>query len=83
MPLSSRGTPTSLLAVTGLLCVGVVSLMSVSIPGRSVFREVTLRDLLVGATPVDLPSLAYGGGLFFIGFAATVIGLVLLMARAH
>jgi hypothetical protein len=83
VPSSSRGSPTSLLAVAGLLCVGVVSLVSVSVPGRSVFRAVTPRDLVVGATPIDPPSLAYGGGLFLIGLAATVIGLLLLVARAR
>jgi len=80
---SSRVSRVSLLTVAGLLSVGIAALTSVSLPGRSLFREVTLLDLLSGATPIDLPSLAYGGGLFFIGFAATVIGLVLLVARVY
>lgn len=73
----------SILTVAGLLGVGVAALTSISLPGRSLFREVTLLDLLSGTTPIDLPSLAYGGGLFFIGFAATVIGLMLLVARVY
>jgi hypothetical protein len=80
---SSRVSRASLLTVAGLLGVGIVALTSVSLPGQSLFREVTLLDLLSGTTPIDLPSLAYGGGLFFIGFAATVIGLVLLVARVY
>ena len=80
---SSRGSRVSFLTVASLLGVGIVALTSVSFPGQSLFREVTLLDLLSGAAPIDFQSLAYGGGLFFIGFAATVIGLVLLVARVY
>jgi len=80
---SSRVSRASLLTVAGLLALGIAALTSVSIPGQSLFREVTLLGLLSGVSPVDLPSLAYTGGLFFIGFAATVIGLVLLVARVY
>ncbi|AZH23885.1 hypothetical protein [Haloplanus aerogenes] len=79
----SRVSRASLLTVAGLLVIGIAALTSVSIPGQSLFREVTLLDLLMGVSPIDLPSLAYTGGLFFIGFAATVIGLVLLVARVY
>lgn len=72
-----------MLTVTGLLAIGIVALTSVSIPGGSLFQDVTLLGLLTGVSPVDLPSLAYTGGLFFIGFGATVIGLVLLVARVY
>ncbi|MEF8856027.1 MAG: hypothetical protein V5A16_01255 [Haloplanus sp.] len=80
---SSRVSHASLLTVGGLFLVGIAALMTVSIPGQSLFHEVTLIDLLTGVNPVDLPSLAYTGGLFFIGFGATVIGLVLLVARVY
>jgi len=80
---SSRVSSASVLTVAGLLLVGIAALTSVSIPGQSLFREVTILDLLSGASPMDLPSLAYTGGLFFIGFGATVIGLVLLVARVY
>lgn len=80
---SSRAPRVSILTVSGLLVVGIAALTSVSVPGGSLFREVTLLDLLQGATPIDLPSLAYSGGLFLIGFAATIIGLVLLIARVY
>jgi hypothetical protein len=80
---SSDVSRASLLTVASLLLVGIAALTTVSVPGRSLFREVTLLELLTGVTPVDLPSLAYSGGLFFIGFGATVIGLVLLIARVY
>jgi hypothetical protein len=80
---SSRVSSASVLTVAGLLAVGIAALTSVSIPGRSLFRDVTLLDILIGTSPIDLPSLVYTGGLFFIGFAATVIGLVLLTARVY
>jgi hypothetical protein len=83
VPSSSRTSRTSLLTVAGLLGVGVTALTSVSLPGRSLLREVTLLDLLYGATPIDVPSLAYGGGLFLVGLGATVMGLVLLVARVY
>jgi hypothetical protein len=73
----------SVLTVSGLLVLGVTALTTVSVPGRSLFRDVTLLELLQGANPFDLPSLVYGGGLFLIGFAATVIGLVLLLAHVY
>ena len=73
----------SILTVAGLLALGVTALTSVSLPGGSLFREVTLFDLLRGVSPIDLPSLAYGGGLLLIGFGAVVIGLVLLVARVY
>ncbi|MEF8856247.1 MAG: hypothetical protein V5A16_02360 [Haloplanus sp.] len=73
----------SLLTVAGLLVVGVAALTTISIPGQSLFREVSLFSLLSGVNPVDLPSLAYTGGLFFIGFGATVFVLVLLIARVY
>lgn len=72
-----------MLTVAGLLAIGVVALTSVSIPGQSLFQDVTLLGLLSGVSPVDLPSLAYTGGLLFIGVGATVIGLVLLVARVY
>jgi hypothetical protein len=80
---SSDVSRASLLTVASLLLIGIAALTTVSVPGRSLFREVTLLELLTGVTPVDLPSLAYTGGLFFIGFGATVIGLVLLIARVY
>jgi hypothetical protein len=80
---SSDVSRASLLTVASLLLVGIAALTTVSVPGRSLFREVTLLELLTGVTPVDLLSLAYTGGLFFIGFGATVIGLVLLVARVY
>jgi hypothetical protein len=80
---SSSAPRASILTVSGLLVVGIAALTSVSVPGGSLFREVTLLDLLRGVNPVDLPSLAYSGGLFLIGFAATIIGLVLLIARVY
>lgn len=83
MKSSSRASRASILAVTGLLVVGIAALTSVSVPGQSLFRDVTVLALLTGANPIDLPSLAYTGGLFFIGLAATIIGLVLLVARVY
>lgn len=83
MKSSSRVSSASVLTVSGLLAVGIAALTSVSVPGQSLFQEVTLLDLLSGVNPLDLPSLAYTGGLFFIGFGATVIGLVLLVARVY
>jgi len=80
---SSRVSRASVLTVSGLLVVGVVALTGVSLPGEGLFREVSLLDLVTGTSPIDLPSLAYGGGLFLIGVAATVIGLVLLSARTY
>jgi hypothetical protein len=80
---SSSAPRVSALTVAGLLTIGVAALTSVSLPGESLFREVTLLDLLNGAVPVDLPSLAYGGGLLLIGVGAVVIGLVLLVARVY
>jgi hypothetical protein len=80
---SSRVSSASILTVAGLLVVGIAALTSVSIPSQSLFREVTILDLLSGVTPVDLPSLAYTGGLFFIGFGATILGLLLLVARVY
>ena len=80
---SSSVSRASVLAVSGLLVLGLAALTTVSIPGRSLFREVTLFDLLSGASPIDLPSLAYSGGLLLIGFGATVIGLMLLVARVY
>jgi len=71
----------SALTVTGLLALGVAALSTVSMPAKSLLRDVTLLDLLRGGSLVDLPSLAYTSGLFLIGFAATVLGLVLLIAR--
>ena len=83
MKSSSRISRASLLTVGGLFLVGIAALTTLSIPGQSLFREVTLLGLLTGVNPVDLPSLAYTGGLFFIGFGSTVIGLVLLVARVY
>ena len=83
MKSSSRVSHASLLTVAGLLVVGATALTTVAVPGQSLFREVTLFELLTGGLPVDLPSLAYTGGLFFIGFGATVLGLVLLVARVY
>ena len=80
---SSSVSRASVLAVSGLLVLGIAAFTTVSIPGGSLFREVTLLDLLNGGSPIDLPSLAYSGGLFLIGFGATVIGLVLLVARVY
>jgi len=83
MKSSPRTSRASILTVVGLLAVGITALTSVSLPGQSLFRDVTLLDLLHGVRPFDPPSLAYTGGLFFIGFAAIVIGLVLLVARVY
>ena len=80
---SSSASRLSVLTVAGLLALGITALTSVSLPGGSLFNEVTLLDLLSGASPIDLPSLAYGGGLLLIGFGAVVIGLVLLVARVY
>ena len=80
---STSAPRVSVLTVAGLLALGVAALTSVSLPGGSLFREVTLFDLLRGVSPIDLPSLAYGGGLLLIGFGAVVIGLVLLVARVY
>ena len=80
---SSSVPRVSVLTVAGLLTLGIAALTSASLPGDSLFREVTLFDLLSGASPIDLPSLAYGGGLLLIGFGAVVIGLVLLVARVY
>lgn len=80
---SSSVPRVSVLTVAGLLALGIAALTSVSLPGGSLFREVTLFDLLNGVSPIDLPSLAYGGGLLLIGFGAVVIGLVLLVARVY
>jgi hypothetical protein len=80
---SSSVSRVSILAVAGLLALGIAALTSISLPGGSLFREVTLLDLLSGVSPIDLPSLAYGGGLLLIGFGAVVIGLVLLVARVY
>ena len=80
---SSSVSRASVLTVAGLLVLGIAALTTVSIPGGSLFREVTLLDVLNGASPVDLPSLAYSGGLLLIGFGAVVIGLVLLLARVY
>lgn len=73
----------SVLTVAGLLSLGVAALTSVSLPGKSLFRQVTLLDLLNGAAPIHPPSLAYGAGLLLIGIGAVVIGLVLLVARVY
>jgi len=80
---SPNASRASVLTVSGLLVLGIAALTTVSVPGGSLFREVTLVDLLSGMSPVHLPSLAYSGGLLLIGFGAIVIGLVLLVARVY
>ncbi|WP_435067896.1 hypothetical protein [Haloplanus sp. C73] len=81
MKAPSYDSRTSALTVFALLTVGVVALSIVAVPAGSLFREVTLFDLLAGANPVDLPSLAYTVTLILVGLAATLIGLLLLTAR--
>jgi hypothetical protein len=83
----SRVKPTSwlpgpsVLSAYGLLLLGLLSLLGVALPGGSVLRAVTPADLLTGTGVLDIPSLAVGGGLFFVGVAAVSLGLALLFAR--
>jgi len=77
----SSASQTSTLTVFGLLVVGIVSLSAAAFPADSLFRDVTVLDLLSGVSPFDLPSLAYTTALVLVGFAATLIGLSLLSAR--
>jgi hypothetical protein len=67
--------------VYGLLLVGVVSVVGVSVPSSSLFRQVSPVALATGTNPVDVPSLALSGGLLAVGIAAVALGLSLLFAR--
>ena len=71
----------SALSVYGLLLAGVVALVGVSVPSSSLLRQVSPVALATGANPVDVPSLALGGGLLAVGLAAVALGLSLLFAR--
>ncbi|MFC7254512.1 hypothetical protein ACFR97_00730 [Haloplanus litoreus] len=81
MKSSSRFPSSSALSVYGLLIAGVLALAVASLPGGSLLKEVSPLDLVTGATPVDPPSLAFGGGLVAVGVAAVALGLSLLFAR--
>jgi hypothetical protein len=55
--------------------------VSATIPGESLFREMTPLALLAGDGFVHLPSLVVGGGLVIVGLTAVTLGLALLLAR--
>ncbi|WP_251342134.1 hypothetical protein [Haloplanus halophilus] len=81
MKSSSRVPSASALSVYGLLAAGALALVSVSLPGGSLLKQVSPAALVTGTNPIDLPSLAFGGGLLAVGVAAVALGLALLFAR--
>jgi hypothetical protein len=67
--------------VYGLLAAGVLALVTVSIPGGSVLQRASPTALVTGTNPINVTSLAVGGGLLAVGIAAIALGLSLFLAR--
>jgi hypothetical protein len=78
---SSRAPSVSALSAYGLLAAGLSALVAVSVPGGSVLQRASPAALVTGTNPIDVTSLAVGGGLLAVGVAAIALGLSLFFAR--